>query len=176
MRQRRPVPHPPAPRAKRVRLAGRLGGPCTRAVAWGALVFCLFFFNRVQAHAFLKSSSPAEESTVTAELSEVRLEFTEPVEVRFSIFKVYRVNVDPHAEMRRINAAAATLVSERLRTRSDEGERADEGLGTSGRTSASVVLKLKRDLAPGAYVVMWRVLSVDTHTTQGFHVFIYAQQ
>lgn len=32
---------------------------------------------------------------------------------------------------------------------------------------------LPTDLAPGTYAVMWRALSVDTHTLQGFMVFTY---
>ncbi|TMI77942.1 MAG: copper resistance protein CopC, partial [Bacillati bacterium ANGP1] len=50
--------------------------------------------------------------------------------------------------------------------------RSDAGVANTTRTSGDIVLRLK-DLGPGAYVVMWRVLSVDTHTTQGSFVFVY---
>ena len=46
------------------------------------------------AHAFLRVADPAEDSTVTTAPGEIRLAFTEPVEVRFSIFKVYRLDAN----------------------------------------------------------------------------------
>jgi methionine-rich copper-binding protein CopC len=62
-----------------------------------------------------------------------------------------------------------------LPLRDDQGraERIDAGLKTQGRTAENVTISLKPGLKPGAYVVMWRVLSVDTHTTSGFFVFVY---
>jgi methionine-rich copper-binding protein CopC len=48
----------------------------------------------------------------------------------------------------------------------DEMARADTGV-VEKDTSKTVTLNLKDGLAPGAYVVMWRVLSVDTHTVEG---------
>lgn len=48
----------------------------------------------------------------------------------------------------------------------------DAGLKTQARTAENVLIALKPDLGPGAYVVLWRVLSVDSHTTQGFFVFV----
>ncbi|WP_081439952.1 copper resistance protein CopC [Meiothermus ruber] len=35
-----------------------------------------------------------------------------------------------------------------------------------------MVIALRPGLGPGVYVVLWRVLSVDSHTTQGFFVFV----
>jgi methionine-rich copper-binding protein CopC len=61
-----------------------------------------------------------------------------------------------------------------LTKRGDEAARADAGVTTTARTSTDISLRLKPDSPPGVYAVMWRVLSVDTHTTQGFHVFIVA--
>jgi methionine-rich copper-binding protein CopC len=125
------------------------------------------------AHAFLKSADPGEDSTVIALPKEVHLTFTEPVELRFSIFKVYRLDAAPGAEQRQLNAAAGTLVSDVLQKRGDETVRADQGISNTTRTTTDVTVKLKPDLDPGAYVVMWRVLSIDTHTTQGFYVFVF---
>jgi methionine-rich copper-binding protein CopC len=128
----------------------------------------------ITAHAFLATAAPAEDSTVTSAPKEVRLAFTEPVETRFSIFKVYRLDMDPVVETQRLNAAAGALVSDVLQKRGDEAARADAGLATTTRTSSDIVIGLKPDPRPGAYVVMWRVLSIDTHTTQGFFVFVFA--
>ncbi len=125
------------------------------------------------AHAFLNSSDPAADSTVTTPLKEIRLSYSEPVEIRFSIFKVYKVNAGPGADMHALHAAADSLVSADLLRRGDEADRSDAGVANTTRSSTDIVLRLK-DLEPGAYVLMWRVLSVDTHTTQGSFIFIYA--
>ena len=124
------------------------------------------------AHAFLNASDPGAGATVSTPPKVVRLTFSEPVEIRFSIFKVYRLNVSSVTDARALNAAADALVSEDLLKRGDEASRSDDGVANTTRTSTDIVLRLK-DLDPGAYVLMWRVLSVDTHTTQGSFVFIY---
>jgi methionine-rich copper-binding protein CopC len=53
------------------------------------------------------------------------------------------------------------------------GRRVDVGLATTARTSRSVVLRLRPDLEPGPYVVVWRNLGVDGHSVSGFFVFVY---
>lgn len=125
------------------------------------------------AHAYLDSSFPAENAAVASDLSEVILRFTEPVEIRFSTFKVYPLLVDEEDPVRR-RAAASALVQQVLNLRNDAAQRVDNGVTTKANISADVHIALKEDLAPGHYVVMWRVLSIDTHTTQGFIVFTYA--
>lgn len=122
-------------------------------------------------HAHLDTSVPLGNSTVTERPSQVVLRFTEPVEVNFSTFKVYPLQ--PDDDMLRLRAQASTLVSQSLQQRGDEAARADAGVTTNARISAEVQLAMKEDLAPGPYVVMWRVLSVDTHITQGFYIFHY---
>jgi copper resistance protein C len=57
--------------------------------------------------------------------------------------------------------------------RGDEASRADAGVANTERSSTDIALRVK-DLEPGAYVLMWRALSVDTHTTQGSFIFVYA--
>lgn len=142
-------------------------------VAWAATLV-LVLAGVASAHAYLKTSNPLEDSTIAAAPREVRLVFTEQVEARFSTFKAYPIQTEPGWDQRRLNAAAGNLVGEVLLRRGDEAERADDGLATTARTSAEILMRLKGDLKPGAYVVMWRVLSIDTHTTQGFYVFTYA--
>jgi methionine-rich copper-binding protein CopC len=41
----------------------------------------------------------------------------------------------------------------------------------AGETANSVTISLKETLASGAYVVIFRVLSADTHTVEGFITF-----
>jgi len=132
------------------------------------------------AHAYLDQATPPMESVVRAQPSIVRLAFTEPVEVNFSTFKVYPVpweepaeTLPPEERNLRIRAAASQLVGEALGRRGDEAERADAGVATNQNISDVVVIRLKEDLPPGPYAVMWRVLSIDTHITSGFYFFTY---
>lgn len=55
----------------------------------------------------------------------------------------------------------------------DEADRADAGFTPAEGRSETVTLQLKDDLEPGAYAVMWKVLSVDSHTIEGFLTFTY---
>ena len=137
------------------------------------------------AHADLASASPEQNAVLSEPPSEVVLTYTEAVEVRFSMFKVYALEVagdlsEPQDRLR-INAAAGALMSEMLDAEEDAEEdgasRADTGVLTEARTSDMVTLALgtleSGALEPGFYVVMWRVLSVDTHTSTGSFVFEY---
>jgi len=123
----------------------------------------------VLAHATLQSSDPVPDAVLAAIPQAVRLQFTEPVEINASIFKVYPLADE--ADSQRLKAAASQLVNEVLRARGDEDRRADAGVAADGVVAGQVQILLKEDLPPGPYVVMWRVLSIDTHVTQGFFVF-----
>ena len=72
-----------------------------------------------------------------------------------------------------LDAAAETLLAEVIDVRGDEDARADMGVSPSEGRSETVTLRLEDDLEPGAYAVMWRVLSVDAHTIEGFLAFTY---
>lgn len=88
----------------------------------------------------------------------------------FSVFKVYPLGSKDLASAKR---EAANLFKTALEAKNDQEQRADVGVVGNPRTAARVELKLKENLKPGAYAVMWRVLSVDTHTSQDFYVFVY---
>jgi methionine-rich copper-binding protein CopC len=90
------------------------------------------------AHAMLDRANPRVGSTVAAAPKELTLWFTEKLEPAFS-----------SAEVR--NAQGAVQSG---KARVDAGD----------RTELRVPLKA---LSPGTYTVIWRVLSVDTHRTQG---------
>ena len=144
-------------------------------------LFVVLGANVALAHATLVSSEPLPETAVTVPLEEVRLNFSEAVELDFSLFKVYGLDatgVDMEADnaWQRLNGLAGPLVSDALASRNDSEARVDTGLANDERRSAEVVLALREDLEPGVYVVMWRVLSVDTHGTQEFYLFEYAPQ
>jgi len=131
------------------------------------------------AHATLESSEPAPDATLTQPPAAVRLSFSEEVELDFSLFKVYQLDVagvDLAADnaWQRLNGLAGALVSDVLDRRDDADARADAGLTNAERRAKEVTIGLRDELAPGVYVVMWRILSIDTHGTQGFLVFRYA--
>jgi methionine-rich copper-binding protein CopC len=129
-----------------------------------------------QAHSYLKTSTPAENETVTR-LENIELTFTENVQVPFSFFKVYKLadtgNLSDEKERLRLNGQAGLLINDVLTKTDDEAARADAGITTSENQTNVITLALKEDLSAGIYVVMWRVLSVDTHTTQGSFLFTY---
>lgn len=91
------------------------------------------------AHAFLDRASPAVGSTVHTVPIEVRLQYTEELEPAYST---------AHVE----DAAGATV--------STADARVDE-------RAKSVLIVPLGPLKPGRYKVIWKVLSVDTHVTNG---------
>lgn len=129
------------------------------------------------AHAELESASPAEGATVRQAPVEVTLTFSEPVETTFGLFKIYPLGAEvdlsaADAELR-LNGLAGQLVADVLEAQGDGDARADTGVANAGSTNAEVTVPLKSDLAPGPYVVMWRVVSADTHPVEGFYTFVY---
>lgn len=113
----------------------------TRALL--SLLFAVAAASSAMAHAFLDHAAPAVGSTVHASPSELRLWFTEPLEPAFSTVRV-------------LNAAGQPV------------DRGDKQIDPSNRTLLKVGLS---PLGPGAYKVMWRVLSVDGHVTEGDFTF-----
>jgi copper resistance protein C len=99
--------------------------------------------SSVAAHAFLDHASPAVGSTVHASPSQVKLWFTQKLEPAFSALQV------SDAAGKRVDRADARV---------DDGD-------------ATVLLVSLPQLAPGRYRVSWRVLSVDTHVTEGDYSF-----
>jgi methionine-rich copper-binding protein CopC len=95
------------------------------------------------AHAMLDHASPPVGSSVAAAPREVVLWFTQELEPAFSQIEVR-------------DASGSTVSSGTAHV-----DRADQ-------TQLRVPLK---PLAPGTYTVIWRVLSVDTHRTQGDFTF-----
>lgn len=95
------------------------------------------------AHAFLDHAVPAVGSTVHGSPAEVRLWFTENLEPAFSTVRVV----------------------DRSGKQVDKG---DKRVDAADRTLIEVSLP---SLPPGAYKVIWHVLSVDTHVTQGDFTF-----
>jgi methionine-rich copper-binding protein CopC len=93
--------------------------------------------DRVWAHAYPAASSPLDGATLKEPPREVRIQFTEGLELVFSQIVVKGSNGD--------------VVSQgKLRKLADD----------------TVAIDLK-PLGPGNYTVEWQVLSIDTHVTEG---------
>ena len=95
------------------------------------------------AHAFLDRARPAVGSTVHGSPAEVTLSFTTPVEPAFSTVKV-------------LNQSGTQV------------DRKDKQVDADNPTRMKVTLP---PLANGTYRVVWHVLSVDTHVTDGEFTF-----
>ena len=99
--------------------------------------------TRVEAHAFLKDAEPAVGGTIQTSPSEVRIRFTENIEPTFSSIQVFD-------------------------TSGKEVDKRDVHLDRSDRAQLHVSLP---QLGAGMYKVVWRVVSVDTHVTNGSFTF-----
>lgn len=96
-----------------------------------------------KAHAFLDHSSPAVGSSVAAAPAAVTLWFTQDLEPAFS---------------------AVTVTNQ-------AGQRVDRGNQRVLPGQPAILQIGLKPLSPGAYTVKWRVISVDTHPTEGSFTF-----
>ena len=94
---------------------------------------------RLEAHAFLKRAEPAVGSTVQTSPSEVRVLFTEKIEPTLSIVQVF----------------------------DESGKEVDKQDVHLDRLNHAVLHASLPPLEVGSYKVVWRVVSVDTHVTNG---------
>ena len=111
----------------------------SRCIPPGLGLALLLWAAGTGAHAFLERADPRVGSTVRNPPSEVRLWFTESLEPAFSSVQV--VN--------------------------EPGQRVDNGDGRVDPSDPSVLRISLPSLPPGTYKVIWRVLSVDSHVTEG---------
>lgn len=119
------------------------------------------------AHSEVTAVVPARGATVAAP-RQVTLTLSEPVNLRFSTFKVYPLTASGNAAA--VQQAAATLARTALDARNDAAARADTPQTRTGM-AARVVLPLKAGLKPGLYAVLWRLASEDGHPISGQRVF-----
>ncbi|GGS23126.1 copper resistance CopC family protein [Deinococcus knuensis] len=112
------------------------------------------------AHTEVTSVTPPDRSVVAAP-KVVTLKFSEPIELRFSTFRVMAVPAGKTASV-----AAALALAEKA----DSGKLAS--LPLTGVTLASqVTVPLKPRLKAGAYVIAWKILSEDGHPVTAFSTF-----
>jgi copper resistance protein C len=126
----------------------------------------------VLAHSNLNVSSIQDGETVRVMPKTITLEFSEAVETGFSRFKL--IALEPKIKtLKDANSAAEAMLEATLDKREDEKTRADEGLHHAPAVAAKLEVKLKAKLPAGWYVMMWKVLSIDSHTGSDFFVFQY---
>ncbi|WP_293911388.1 copper resistance protein CopC [Deinococcus sp.] len=126
----------------------------------GAVLTFTVLTGTAAAHTEVTHMVPAASSSVAAPKT-VTLDLSEPVNLRFSTFKVYALPA---------GSDAAALSKAKLNLKYDSAERADLFPGASG-LAARVQIPLRAGLKPGAYVVMWHLLSDDGHPVSGQSVF-----
>ena len=123
---------------------------------WLAACLLLLCPAALAAHGTLIRTAPAANATVAERPREIRLWFNESIERRFSRVTVNRAERD---------AATGKLQAQ---------ERVDEGLEDGPGVTRELAVKLPATLAPGVYLVQWRVLSIDSHRTTGKFTLTYA--
>ncbi|HWI98133.1 MAG TPA: copper resistance CopC family protein [Burkholderiales bacterium] len=111
-------------------------------IAAAALLLALAATN-AGAHAFLDRASPSVGGSVASAPGEVRLRFTAELEAAFSTIRV-------------------------LDSGGRQVDKKDKQIDPSDRRVMRVSLP---PLPNGTYRVFWRVLSVDTHATEGDYTF-----
>ena len=110
-------------------------------ISFGIGLFSLLApLTRSEAHAFIVRAEPRVGSKVKKAPTGVRIWFSEAVQSSLSSIKVFDAT----------------------------GKEVDKKDTHSDRRNRAVLeISLPPDLAPGTYKVVWRVISVDTHTTTG---------
>ncbi len=110
------------------------------------------------AHGTLIRAEPPVNTEVAEPPREIRLWFNQSLEHRFSQVTVHRA---------KRNAATGKL---------DLQQRVDDGLVAGPRVTRELAVKLPETLAPGLYLVQWKVLSIDSHRTTGKFTLTYTPQ
>lgn len=111
-----------------------------------AVLFVMFGATAAQAHAHLVNAVPAAGSTVNASPQQIELSFSETLEPAFSTIKVF----------------------------DEKGDHVEQGKPELDSGNAEVLRITLKPLIPGAYKVVWRVVSVDAHRLIGTFTFSVA--
>jgi copper resistance protein C len=108
-----------------------------------ALAFATLTISLAKAHAFLDHATPAVGRSVSASPASVTIWFTQELEPAFSSIEV----------------------------QDQSGARVDTGDAQVDTKDASILHVSLKPLPAGKYKVIWRVVSVDTHPTEGTFTF-----
>ena len=110
------------------------------------LIAMIGLTGQAEAHGKLKQASPAADSTVKAAPGEVIITFTEALEPKFS----------------------------KIEVQDSKGQRVDQGAAQAVPGEPTRLAVALKPLPAGTYRVTWRVVSVDTHRSEGSYQFIVA--
>ena len=113
-------------------------------IVFGSILILLAGQAGLDAHAFLQGAEPAVGSTLQTSPKEIRIRFTENIEPAVSSIQVFDGSSGKEVDKRDLHL-----------------DRSDQAL-------LHVSL---RQLGAGTYKVVWRVVSVDTHVTNGSFTF-----
>lgn len=110
----------------------------------GLLLLLVFgVVNPLEAHAFLQHAVPDVGSKLAHSPNEVRIQFTEAMEPAFSKIQVFDAS----------------------------GKEVDKGDVHRDSSNHKLLKVSLPSLGAGTYKVVWRVVSVDTHVTNGSYTF-----
>lgn len=114
-----------------------------KRVIFGLLLIVMADSTRLEGHAFLERAEPAVGSTMQPSPREVRIRFSENIEPAVSSIQVFDAS-------------------------GKQVDKKDVHLDRSDHALLDVSLP---ELGEGVYKVVWRVVSVDTHVTNGNFTF-----
>lgn len=109
----------------------------TAAVASLLFLFCVAFAARLEAHAVLKSSSPAVGATVTGPDVPITLTFNVRIDAQRSKLKLLLP------------------------------DNSEQDLPTGTQSAPDTLATAAKSLKPGAYSIRWQVLAPDGHISRG---------
>jgi copper resistance protein C len=116
----------------------------SRAAALGVLLFLLGSTGQVLAHAKLVSASPAQDEMTMPPPTELRLKFSEAIELKFTRVKV----TGPDGKV--------------IKTGPVKLDPADK---------TTLIVPLADPVSDGKYTVDWQAVSADTHKVKGTYSF-----
>lgn len=128
-------------------IVSRIWGRSVGLVAFGTAFLLVTLPSVAQAHPILRRSLPAAGETIRSSPPELRLTFSESIELRFTRLELVAPNGIP------IVLGTLTLVP--------------DSLGT-------IVATITRPLGPGAYRVRWQAAGDDAHVVRGEYGFFIA--
>lgn len=121
-------------------ISSRLRAFAVHFLPVGAVLLTLCLPPMASAHAFLDRAEPRVGAEVRHAPAAVKIWFTQQPEHAFSTIQVF-------------NADGKEVDQKDTRTDPDDAK--------------ALVVTVPKDLPPGTYKVVWKVLSIDTHRTQG---------
>jgi copper resistance protein C len=125
----------------------------------------------VLAHAEIKSSNPKDHAHLKVAPKTVMIDFGEGVETKLSKFGVYFMPAESMMKGGKMMTGAQmddvveANFKKFLNRKTDGADRVDTGLVNTSAQSEKVTIALKPNLKPGVYIIAWKVIAVDTHTT-----------